>query len=77
MSESKPIQTDELVFKVIQEPDGGYVAQCLTESIVTQGDTWDELKEMVKDAVEAYFFDAPKPRSIRLHLVRDEVLSMG
>jgi predicted RNase H-like HicB family nuclease len=75
MSQSKPL--DELVFKVIQEGDGGYVAQCLTESIVTQGDTWDELKEMVKDAVEAYFFDAPKPRSIRLHLVRDEVLSMG
>jgi predicted RNase H-like HicB family nuclease len=75
MSRSKPV--DELVFKVIQESDGDYVAQCLTESIVTQGDTWDELKEMVKDAVEAYFFEAPKPRSIRLHLVRDEVLSMG
>jgi predicted RNase H-like HicB family nuclease len=75
MSRSNPL--DELVFKVIQEGDGGYVAQCLTESIVTRGDTWDELKEMVKDAVEAYYFDAPKPRSIRLHLVRDEVLSMG
>lgn len=75
MSRSNPL--DELVFKVIQEGDGGYVAQCLTESIVTQGDTWDELKEMVKDAVEAYYFDTPKPRSIRLHLVRDEVLSMG
>jgi predicted RNase H-like HicB family nuclease len=75
MSRSKRL--DELVFKVLQEGDGGYVAQCLTESIVTQGDTWDELKEMVKDAVEAYFFDAPKPQAIRLHLVRDEVLSMG
>lgn len=77
MSESSSALNGELVFKVIQEPDGGYVAQCLTEGIVTQGDTWEELKNMVKDAVEAYFFDAPKPRSIRLHLVRDEVLSMG
>jgi len=77
MSQSKLPRTDELVFKVVQEPDGGYVAECLTESIVTQGDTWDELKEMVKDAVEGYFFDAPKPRSIRLTLVRDEVLSIG
>jgi predicted RNase H-like HicB family nuclease len=77
MSQSKLPRTDELVFKVVQETDGGYVAQCLTESIVTQGDTWDELKEMVKDAVEGYFFDAPKPRSIRLTLVRDEVLSIG
>jgi hypothetical protein len=70
MSHAKPL--DELVFKVIQKGDGGYVAQCLTESIVTQGDTLGELKEMVNDAVEAYYFDAPKPRSIRLHLVRDD-----
>jgi predicted RNase H-like HicB family nuclease len=77
MSQLNSALNAELVFRVIQEPDGGYVAQCLTESIVTQGDTWEELKNMVKDAVEAYFFDAPKPRSIRLRLVRDEVLSMG
>jgi len=77
MSDPKSDPNGQLVFEVIQEPDGGYVAQCLTESIVTQGDTWEELKDMVKDAVEGYFFDAPKPRSIRLHLVREEVLSMG
>jgi len=77
MSDPKSVPNDELIFKVIQESDGGYVAQCLTESIVTQGDTWEELKDMVKDAVEGYFFDAPKPRSIRLQLVREEVLSMG
>ena len=77
MSQSNSALNGELVFKVIQEPDGGYVAQCLTAGIVTQGDNWEELKNMVKNAVEAYFFDAPKPRSIRLHLVPDEVLSMG
>jgi predicted RNase H-like HicB family nuclease len=64
----------ELIFEVTQEADGGYCAECLTESIFTQGDTWDELRAMVKDAVETYFFDGPKPQSIRLHLVRDEVL---
>jgi len=67
---------NELVFKVIQEDDGGFVAECLTESIVTQGDTWQELCEMVKDAVEGYFFDGKRPETIRLHLVRDEVLSV-
>jgi hypothetical protein len=29
----------ELIFEVTQEVDGGSVAECLTESIVTQGDT--------------------------------------
>ena len=72
-----PIPASDLVFEVIQEADGGYVAECLTESIVTQADTWEELRANVKDAVAGYFFDGPKPRSIRLHLVRDEVLSIG
>jgi predicted RNase H-like HicB family nuclease len=72
-----PTPVGDLVFEVIQEADGGYVAECLTESIVTQADTWEELRVNVKDAVEGYFFDGPKPRSIRLHLVRDEVLSFG
>ena len=26
----------ELVFEVVQESDGGYVAECLTESIFTE-----------------------------------------
>lgn len=66
----------ELIFEVTEDSDGGYVAECLTESIVTQGDTWEELRAMVKDAVDGYFFDGAKPETIRLRLVRDEVLSM-
>jgi len=73
----KSTPAGDLVFEVIQEADGGYVAECLTENIVTQADTWEELRANVKDAVEGYYFDGPKPRSIRLHLVRDEVLSIG
>jgi predicted RNase H-like HicB family nuclease len=67
----------ELIFEVTQEADGGYCAECLTESIFTQGDTWEKLRAMVKDAVEAYFFDSPKPQSVRLRFVRDEVLLLG
>jgi hypothetical protein len=70
------LRDSELVFEVTEEADGGYVAECLTESIVTQGDTWEELRAMVKDAVDAYYFDGPKPQWIRLHLVHNEVLSM-
>lgn len=66
----------ELIFEVTQEADGGFCAECLTESIFTQGDTWEALRDQVRDAVRAYYFDQPKnlPASIRLHQVRDEVL---
>jgi predicted RNase H-like HicB family nuclease len=67
----------ELVFEVIQEADGGYCAECLTENIVTQGDTWDELRSNAIEAVSAYFFDTERPTRIRLHLVRDEVFSVA
>jgi predicted RNase H-like HicB family nuclease len=70
-----PTPVSDLAFEVTREADGGHVAECLTENIITQGDTWEELRTNVKEAVEGYFFDGPKPRSIRLHLVRDEVLS--
>jgi hypothetical protein len=63
----------ELVFEVTQEADGGYCAECLTENIVTQGDSWDELRSSVIQAVSGYFFDTERLPGVRLHLVRDEV----
>lgn len=65
----------EIVFSITQEADGGFVAECLSQDIFTQGDTWEELRANVREAVEAYFFDQLKPTIIRLHLVRDEVMA--
>jgi predicted RNase H-like HicB family nuclease len=64
----------ELVFEVLQESDGGYCAECLTENIYTQGDTWDELRANVLEAVGAFFFDRPAPGRIRLHS-RDAIIA--
>ncbi len=66
---------NELVFTVTQEADGGFVAEALGESIITQADTWVELRANVREAVTAFYFDRPGPTSLRLHLVRDEVLA--
>jgi len=68
---------NELVFEVTQEEDGGFVAECLTESIFTEADTWERLRLNVREAVEAFFFDRTMPSGIRLHLIRDEVLALG
>ena len=67
----------ELVFEVVQEADGGYCAECLTENIFTEGATWDELRGNVVEATAAFFFDRPRPERIRLRLVRDEILSVA
>jgi hypothetical protein len=67
----------ELVIEVMQEADGGYTAEALGESIFTQADSWDELKANVREAVQAFYFDSAAPASVRLHLIRDEVLAVA
>ena len=52
------------------------MAECLTESIITQADDWEELRKNVKEAVAAFYYGRPeRPPSIRLHLVREEILT--
>ena len=67
----------EIIFEVQEDGvDGGYNARALGHDIFTQGDTLDEVRAMVRDAVACHFGAAPeRPRVIRLHFVRDEVLT--
>jgi hypothetical protein len=64
----------EIIFSVEESPEGGYEARALGHSIFTQADNMDELKEMVRDAVCCHFDEDDRPRLIRLHLVKDEVI---
>ena len=66
----------EIIFQIHEAEEGGFWAEALGYSIFTQGETWEELKEMVKEAVGCYF-ESPeeRPKIIRLHFVRDEVIA--
>ena len=66
----------ELLFMVEEDPEGGYVASSVGESIVTQGETVAELREKIRDAVRCHFEEAERPAAIRLHFVRDEVMTL-
>lgn len=65
----------ELIFLVENAPEGGFTAQALGVSIFTQADTWAELQQQVRDTVACHFDEADKPKLIRLHCVRDEVIA--
>jgi hypothetical protein len=64
----------EIIFAVAESPEGGYEARALGHSIYTQGDTLEELRAMAQDAVRCHFEEGSRPRVIRLHLVKDEVI---
>lgn len=65
----------EIIFVVNEAPEGGYTARALGESIFTEADTLEELNSQVRDVVRCHFEDADAPKVIRLHFVRDEVIS--
>ena len=66
----------EIIFEVREAEEGGFWARALGYSIFTQGEDWNDLRTMVKDAVTCHFEkESERPKVIRLHFVRDEVLA--
>ena len=67
----------EIIFEVREADEGGYWARALGESIVTEADTWEELIEMVRDAVICHLDDeASRPKVFRLLLMKDQAVLM-
>lgn len=66
----------EIVFLVEDDADGGLTARAIGASIFTQADDMATLREAVRDAVRCHYPDAAgRPKLIRLHSVRDEVIA--
>ena len=66
---------NEIVFLVEDAAEGGFTARALGHSIFTEADSYDELRDQVRDAVQCHFDDGERPAIIRLHYVKDEVLA--
>ncbi len=66
----------EITFQVMESAEGGYEARALGHSIFTEGDDWEHLKCMLRDAVLCHFDEEEAPRLIHIHLVRDEVIAV-
>lgn len=67
---------NEIIFLVEEAPEGGYVARALGHSIFTEGDTLDDIKEEIKDAVRCHFDEGQRPRIVRLHFIKEEVVAI-
>ena len=69
-----PMSKIEIIFEVTEdEVDGGYSASARGYGIHTQGDSIEDVRRNVREAVDCYFEEAmERPGLIRLHFVRDE-----
>jgi hypothetical protein len=68
------LRQSEIIFAVEEAPEGGYTARAVGHSIFTEADTMEDLRLMLRDAVQCHFNEAERPALIRLHLVRDELI---
>ncbi|WP_462253022.1 hypothetical protein [Ferruginibacter sp.] len=67
----------EVIFLIEEALEGGYTARALGEGIFTEAETLEELRNNVKEAVDCYYEedDENKPKLIRLHLVKEELIT--
>ena len=68
----------EILFEVCEDIyDGGYSASAVDFAIFTQGQTLDELRYNVMEAIDCHF-DNPEdhPCLVRFHFVRDDVVAV-
>ncbi|MFZ6033677.1 MAG: 2-oxoisovalerate dehydrogenase [Melioribacter sp.] len=66
---------NEIIFVVEDSLDGGYEAKALDYSIFTEAETMEELKRNIVEAVNCHFDEEEKPLIIRLHYIKEELLS--
>jgi len=61
----------EIIFLVEEDPEGGYLARALAQSIFTEADDLTRLRENVRDAVRCHFDEGKAPANIQLRKTRD------
>ena len=66
---------NEILFVAEDSLEGGFEAKALGHSIYTQADTFEELKENIREAVAVHFNSGEMPKLIRIHYVKDEIIA--
>jgi hypothetical protein len=65
----------EIIFSIQESAEGWYEAHALGYPIFTQAEPIEELRDAVRDAVCCHFDSGSVPAVIRLHFVKNEVIT--
>ncbi len=67
----------ELVIEITQTDDGGFTARGIGEDIFSEGNTLEEIRRNLREAVLCHYDSKDDiPSTIRLHWVKEEILSL-
>jgi hypothetical protein len=65
---------NEIIFIVEESSEGGFEAKALGHAIFTEGDTIEELKQNIREAIHCHF-ETNAPSIVRLHYIKEEVFA--
>ncbi len=66
----------EIIFLIEEAMEGGYTAKAIGEGIFTEGDTLEEIKHNITEAIECHFEDDKKPKLIRLYTIKEQMIEV-
>lgn len=67
----------ELIFEVREAEEGGFTARALGYSIFTEAETWEELRQNVREVSALHFEEETvRPKLIQLHFIKDELIPL-
>ncbi|MCS7151004.1 MAG: 2-oxoisovalerate dehydrogenase [Endomicrobia bacterium] len=66
----------EIIFLVEEAEEGGFVARALGESIFTEAENLEELRNNILDAIKCHFEESELPKFVRLHMVKEEIITL-
>jgi predicted RNase H-like HicB family nuclease len=70
------MKNKEVIFIVEESVDGGYEARAAGFSIFTQGETIDEVKDNIVEAVRCHFDEKEMPSLINIRFLKEEVIAL-
>lgn len=68
---------NEIIFLIESAPEGGYTAKALGHSIFTEGESSEDLKANIREAVLAHFEEGKHPKIVRMHYVHEETFGIA
>lgn len=70
------MRNKEIIFIIEESLDGGFEARAIGYSIFTEGDSEEEVKKNILEAVQCHFDEAEIPSVINLRFIREEQIAI-
>ena len=70
------MKSKEIIFIVEESLDGGYEARAVGQSIFTEAETVEKLKNNIQEAVRCHFEEGELPAIVSLRFQREEIITL-